>query len=53
MKNTYVLIFLIITISVGSLVFFNKYEKVRSVANEARETIKQLEKAKKCKIFCL
>jgi len=47
MKNTYVLIFLIIAISVGFLAIWNKYEKVESVANETEETIKQLEKANK------
>ena len=45
MKNTYVLILLIITISVGSLIVFNKHKKVQSVENEAAETMKQLEKA--------
>lgn len=44
MKNTYVLILLIITVSVGSLIVFNKQKKVPSMANEAAETIKQLEK---------
>ena len=43
--NTYVLVLLIIGTSVGSLVAWNRYEKVQSVANEAEETIKQLEKA--------
>jgi thiol:disulfide interchange protein len=45
MKNTYVLILLIITVSVGSLIVFNKQKKVQSVANEAAETMKQIEKA--------
>jgi thiol:disulfide interchange protein len=45
MKNTYVLILLIITVSVGSLIVFNQHKKVRSVANEAAETMKQLEKS--------
>ena len=45
MKNTYVLILLIVTISVGSLIVFNKHKKVQSVENEAAETMKQIEKA--------
>ena len=45
MKNTYVLILFIITVSVGSLIVFNKQKNVQSVENEATETMKQLEKA--------
>ena len=47
MKNTYVLVLLIIGTSVGSLVAWNSYEKLQSVEDSAAETIKQLETANK------